>query len=80
MQDSEPTTWCQIKKLMDMAMMVTDSLGIAGNPTGTLLSALVVITVQVGIVQGNVYWTIHVQSTNDASYYLVETSCIYLYQ
>jgi hypothetical protein len=36
MQYSEPPTWGQIKKLMDMAMMITCSLGIAGNPTATL--------------------------------------------
>jgi hypothetical protein len=55
--DSKPPTWGQIKKLMDMAMMVTGSLGMAGNPTATLLMALVIITIQVGVVQGHAYWT-----------------------
>jgi hypothetical protein len=38
-QDSEPPTWGQIKKLMDMPMMVTSSLGMTGNTTATLLVA-----------------------------------------
>jgi hypothetical protein len=37
--------------------MVTNSLGMAGNPIVTLLVALVIITIQVGVVQGNAYWT-----------------------
>jgi hypothetical protein len=45
------------KKLLDMATMVTGSLGMAGNPPATLLAALVIITIQVGVVQGNAYWT-----------------------
>jgi hypothetical protein len=57
MQDSEPPMWSQIKKLMDMVMIVTSSLGMSGNPTATLLAALVIITIQVGFVQGNAYWT-----------------------
>jgi hypothetical protein len=57
MQDSEPPTWSQIETLMDMVMMVTSSLGMAGNPTATLLAALVIITIQVGVVQGDAYWT-----------------------
>jgi hypothetical protein len=56
-QDSEPPTWGQIKQLMDMVMMVIDSLGMAGNPTTTLLEAFVIITIQVGVVQHNEYWT-----------------------
>jgi hypothetical protein len=32
-------------------------LGMTGNPTATLLVALVIITIQVGVVQGNAYWT-----------------------
>jgi hypothetical protein len=44
-QNSEPPTWDQIKKLMDIVMTVTGSLGIAGNPTATLLVALVIITI-----------------------------------
>jgi hypothetical protein len=56
-QDSEPPTWGQIKKLMDMATMVTSSLGMAGNSTATLLAALVIITMQVCAVQGNAHWT-----------------------
>jgi hypothetical protein len=56
-QDSEPPTWGQIKKLMDIAMMVTSSLRMVGNPTATLLAALVIITIQVGVVQGDAYWT-----------------------
>jgi hypothetical protein len=35
MQDSKPPTWSQIKKLMDVAMIITSSLGMAGNPTVT---------------------------------------------
>jgi hypothetical protein len=42
---------------MDMAIIVTGSLEMAGNPTATLLVALVIITIQLGIVQGNAYWT-----------------------
>jgi hypothetical protein len=49
MQDSEPPTWGQIKKLIDMATMVNGTLGMAGNPTATLLVALVIITIQVGV-------------------------------
>jgi hypothetical protein len=37
--------------------MVTGNLGMAGNPTATLLVALVIITIQVGVVQGDAYWT-----------------------
>jgi hypothetical protein len=40
---------------MDMAMMVTGSLGITGNSTGTLLAALVIISIQVGVAQSNAY-------------------------
>jgi hypothetical protein len=57
MQDGEPPTWGQIKKLMDMVMMVTSNLGMAGNPIATLLAALFIITIQVGVVQGDAYWT-----------------------
>jgi hypothetical protein len=46
-----------MKKLMDMMMMVTGSLGMAGNSTATLLAALVIITIQVGVVQGDAHWT-----------------------
>jgi hypothetical protein len=42
---------------MDMAMMVNGILGMAGNPATTLLAALVIITIQVGIIQGNAHWT-----------------------
>jgi hypothetical protein len=38
---------------MDMAMIVTNRLRMVGNPTVTLLAALVIITIQVGVVQGN---------------------------
>jgi hypothetical protein len=55
MWDSEPPTWGQIKKLMDMVTMVTSSLGMAENPTVTLLVTLVMITIQVGVVQSNAY-------------------------
>jgi hypothetical protein len=47
--------------------MVTGNLGMAGNPTATLLAALVIITIQVGAVQGN------------TSYHLAESPCSYLY-
>jgi hypothetical protein len=57
MQDSESPTWGQIKILMDMVTMVTSSLGMTGNPTATLLAPLVIITIQVGVVQGDAYWT-----------------------
>jgi hypothetical protein len=57
MKDSEPPTWGQIEKLMDMAMMVTSSLRMAGNPTATFLAALVIITIKVCVVQGYAYWT-----------------------
>jgi hypothetical protein len=57
MQDSEPPIWGQIKKLMDMVTMVTGSLGMTGNPTSTLLVALVIITIQVCVVQGDAYWS-----------------------
>jgi hypothetical protein len=56
-RDSESPTWGQIEKLMDTAMMVTSSLGMAGNPSATLLAALVIITIQVDVVQGDAYWT-----------------------
>jgi hypothetical protein len=56
-QDSDPPTWVQIKKLMDMATMVISSLWIAGNPTATLLEVLVIVIIQVGVVQGGAYWT-----------------------
>jgi hypothetical protein len=42
---------------MGMMKMVTSSLGMAGNPTVTLLAALVINTIQVGVVQGDAYWT-----------------------
>jgi hypothetical protein len=42
---------------MDMAMMITGSPGMAGNPTATLLAILVIITTEVGVVQGDAYWT-----------------------
>jgi hypothetical protein len=42
---------------MDMMTMVTGKLGVAGNPTATLLVALVIFTIQVGVVQGNANWT-----------------------
>jgi hypothetical protein len=51
--DSEPPTWGQIKKQMDMATMITGSLEMAGSPTATLLVVLVIITIQLGVVQGN---------------------------
>jgi hypothetical protein len=57
MWDSKPLTWDQIKKLMDMTTKVTGCLGMAGSPTATLLVALVIITIQLGAVQGNAYWT-----------------------
>jgi hypothetical protein len=50
MQDSVPPIWGQIKELMDMVTMATGSLRLAGKPTVTLLEALVIITVQVGVV------------------------------
>jgi hypothetical protein len=53
--NSEPPTWGQIKELMDMIMMVTSNLGMAGNPTSTLLAVLAIITIQVGAVQGDAY-------------------------
>jgi hypothetical protein len=40
-----------------MVTMVTSSLRMAGNHTATLLVALVIITIQVGVVQGDAYWT-----------------------
>jgi hypothetical protein len=46
-----------MKKLKDMTKMVTSFLGMAGNPTATLLVALVIITIKVCVVQGNTYWT-----------------------
>jgi hypothetical protein len=55
--DTQPPTWGLIKKLMDMMTMVTSNLGMAGNPTATLLAALVIITIQVGVVQGDAHWT-----------------------
>jgi hypothetical protein len=58
MWDSEPPISGQIKKLMDMATMVTSSLGMAGIPTATLLAVLVIITIQMGVIQGDTYWTI----------------------
>jgi hypothetical protein len=42
---------------MDMAIMVTGSLRMAGNPIGTLLVALVIIIIHVGVVQSDAYWT-----------------------
>jgi hypothetical protein len=57
MGESEPPTWGQIKKLMDMVMMVISSLELAGSPTATLLVALVIITIQMGVVQGDAHWT-----------------------
>jgi hypothetical protein len=52
-----PTILGQIEKLIVKVMMLTGSLGIAGNPTATLMVALVIITIQVGVVQGDAYWT-----------------------
>jgi hypothetical protein len=81
MWDSEPPTWGQIKKLMDMVMTVTSSLGMAENPIATLLVALVIITIQLSIVQGG--WCIldfHAQPVNGASYHLAEPPYTYLYQ
>jgi hypothetical protein len=46
-----------MKKLMDMMTMVTSNLGMAGNPTATLLATLIIITIQVGVVQGDAHWT-----------------------
>jgi hypothetical protein len=46
-----------MKKLMDMMTMVTSNLGMTGNPTTTLLATLVIITIQVGVVQGDAHWT-----------------------
>jgi hypothetical protein len=40
-----------------MKMMVTSNLGMGGNPTATLLVVLVIITIQVGAVQGEVHRT-----------------------
>jgi hypothetical protein len=77
MQGSEPPTWGQIKKLVDMVTIVIGSLGMAGNPTATLLVTSVIITIQVDIVQGEAYWTF---MSNSPSYHLVEPPCIYLYQ
>jgi hypothetical protein len=37
--------------------MLTGNLEVTGNPTATLLAALVIITIQVDIVQGDAYWT-----------------------
>jgi hypothetical protein len=52
-----PTILGQIEKLIVKVMMLTGSLGIAGNPTATLMVALVIITIQVGVVQSDAYWT-----------------------
>jgi hypothetical protein len=40
---------------MDMLMMVTGHLGMTGNPTATLLAEMVIITVELGVVQGDAY-------------------------
>jgi hypothetical protein len=40
---------------MNIAITVTGSLLMIGNPTATLLAALVIITIQVGIVQDDAY-------------------------
>jgi hypothetical protein len=46
-----------MKKLIDMMTTVTSNLGMTGNPTATLLVALVIITIQMSVVQGDAYWT-----------------------
>jgi hypothetical protein len=51
--------------------MVTGSLGMAGNPTATLLTAL-------GCCPGQCVLDFHVQIPSGASYHLVETSCLSL--
>jgi hypothetical protein len=77
--DSEPLTSGQIKKLMDMTTMVTGSLGMTGYPIATLLAALVIITIQVGVVQGKAYWTFVPSQPMMHPITLVEPPCIYLY-
>jgi predicted RND superfamily exporter protein len=54
----QATTWGQIKELMDMMTMVTSNMGMARNPTATLLVALVIITIQMGASQRDAHWTI----------------------
>jgi hypothetical protein len=41
---------------MDMEVVATGSLGMAGNATATLLVALIIIIIQVGVVQEDAYW------------------------
>jgi hypothetical protein len=59
-----PPTWGQIKNMMTI---VTGNLGMARNPTTTLLAALVIITIQVGVVQGDAYWTFMLSLPNGTS-------------
>jgi predicted RND superfamily exporter protein len=42
---------------MDMVTMVTANLGMVEDLTTTLLVTLVMIIIQVGVVQGDAYWT-----------------------
>jgi hypothetical protein len=68
-----------MKKLKDMTMTtVTSNLGMAGNPTAISLVALVIITIQVGVVQGNAYWTfiLHLPMVHPIT---LEQLCIYFY-
>jgi hypothetical protein len=44
-----------MKTVKDITMTVTSNLGMPGNSTATLLVALVIITIQVGVVQGDAY-------------------------
>jgi hypothetical protein len=55
--NSKPPTWGQIKRPMDMVIMVAHNVGMTGNPVATLLAALVIIIIRVGAVQGDAYWT-----------------------
>jgi hypothetical protein len=66
----KPPTWGQIK---NMTTMVTGNLGMTGNPTATLQAALVIITIQMGVVQGDAL-DFHAQPANGTSYHLAESS------
>jgi hypothetical protein len=68
-QNTEPSTWGQIKRLMDMAMMVTGNLGMAGNPTATLPAVLITITIHLGACTGRCILDFHAQTTNGWSYH-----------
>jgi hypothetical protein len=67
-----------MKKLKDMTKMVTSILGMAGNPTATLLMALVIITIKVCVVQGNAY-LIFMLNQPMVCPITLEPPCIYFY-